>query len=225
MDQAISDAAHAAPVERLRAGELAVRLEQDINSGVLVMGAWLKQVDLEAQYNCTRIDLRQALDRLVEKGLVCQIANRGYRVQEIDAARMAEIRQVRAILEIAAAEQVMAAIDEAGLAALQEAAARFEDTVLHGTVVAQEAANALFHTRMLEHCPNRELVGLIFDLRRRIPLAATRQHNTGMLLRRAAQDHFAIIELLRSQDLPALSVLMRQHVIADLAPGPEDRAP
>lgn len=225
MDQASRGIPHAGPVTRLRATELAARIEEDINTGVLVMGTWLKQVDLEAHYNGTRIDLRQALDRLVEKGLVGHVANRGYRVQEISAERMAEIRVVRAILEVAAAELVMAAIDEAGLDALHEAAVWFEESVLHGTVVAQEAANSLFHTRMLDYCSNRELVGLIFDLRRRIPLAATRQHNTGILLRRAAQDHFDMVALLRSRDLPALSVLMRQHVIANLVAAPRSPAP
>jgi DNA-binding GntR family transcriptional regulator len=206
---------------RLRAAELSRRIEHDINVGTLPMGAWLKQVDLEEQYACNRILLRQALDRLVEKGLVRQIANRGYRVEDLDPRRMAELRDIRAILEVAAAGDVMVAIDECGLAAMQDAAEQFDQSVMSGTVTDQEAANMLFHTRMLAYCSNRELVAMIFDLRARVPLVFTRQRNTGTLMRSAARHHFAIIERLRSRNLAELREIMRLHVMGDfIEPSP-----
>jgi DNA-binding GntR family transcriptional regulator len=179
------------------------------------MGSWLKQVDLEAAYGCNRIDLRGALDRLVEKGLVVQIAQRGYRVQQLDPRRMAEIRDVRAILEVAAVEDVMKRIDEAGLAGLKDAAQHFDAAVRGGTVTEQEAGNALFHERMLAYCPNRELVATIFELRRRVPLVFTRERNTGTIMRRSAKQHFEMIDKLRARDLPGLRDVMRLHVVAE----------
>jgi DNA-binding GntR family transcriptional regulator len=217
MDQSTTRPWRDPALPRPRVAELADRIEQDINVGMHGIGAWLKQVDLEARYGCTRIDLRQALDRLVERGLVRRVANRGYQVEELDPRRAREIREVRAVLEVAAAEDVAARIDAAGLAAMQTEAERFEAAVLGGTVIEQEAANNAFHERMLAHCDNREMVALIFDLRRRVPLAVTRRHNTTALLQRAARDHFEIVRLLRARDMTALAALMRRHVIADLA--------
>ncbi len=200
---------------RLKAAELTRRIEHDISIGVLPMGAWLKQVDLEAAYGCNRIDLRGALDRLVEKGLVVQIAQRGYRVQQLDPRRMVEICGVRAILEVAAVEEVMNALDEPGLTALKDAADRFDAAVRGGTVVEQEAGNALFHERMLAYCSNRELAATIFELRRRVPLVFTRERNTGTIMRRSALQHFEMIEKLRARDLQGLREVMRMHVLAE----------
>jgi DNA-binding GntR family transcriptional regulator len=209
MNQTISKA------PRLTAAELTRRIEHDISIGVLPMGSWLKQVDLEAAYGCNRIDVRGALDRLVEKGLVVQIAQRGYRVQQLDPRRMVEIRDVRAILEVAAVEDVMKRIDEAGLAGLKDAAQRFDAAVRGGTVIEQEAGNALFHERMLAYCPNRELVATIFELRRRVPLVFTRERNTGTIMRRSAKQHFEMIDKLRARDLQGLRDVMRSHVVAE----------
>ncbi len=82
------------------------RIEEDINLGTLATGTWLKQADLEKSYQCARIDLREALDRLSEKNLVRLESNSGYRVIEIDERRLSEILRVRAILEVAAAEEI-----------------------------------------------------------------------------------------------------------------------
>ena len=191
---------------------LTMRIERDINLGVLGMGAWLKQVDLEAQYACSRLDLRQALDRLVERGLVRHIANRGYCVEAMDPVRIDELRAIRGILEAAAAEMVLGSIDELGLSSMHEAAERFQAAVEDGTTLEQEEENTLFHSRMLAFCTNREMVGMIFELRRRVPLAMARQRNTTALLRRKAAEHFEIVALLRARKLPHLERLMRQHV-------------
>jgi DNA-binding GntR family transcriptional regulator len=213
----VSDAVDDAMTPRPKPAEIAARIENDIALGRLGAGAWLKQIDLEQRYNCTRIDLRQALDRLVERGLVRRIANRGYQVEEHDPRRMDEIRRVRAILEVAAAESYVERIDAAALDELTALAQRFADAVDHETIDVQESTNHAFHERMLRHCDNRELVALIFDLRHRVPIAVTRARNTRALMLRAARDHFEMIELLRARDVAGLGELLHRHVIADMA--------
>jgi DNA-binding GntR family transcriptional regulator len=202
------------PVTQYRTRDLAARIERDIVSGRLSGGAWLKQIDLEEKYGSTRLDIRQALERLAERGMVELVARRGYRVKEVDAARLRNILKVRAVLEVAAAEEVMSRIDEAGFARLEELAQAFETAVKSGTVAEQEETNRAFHVEMLKYCENRELVQMIFDLRSRIPVAITRERNTATLLAQAAQDHFTIIALMRAGDLAGLTSLMRRHVTA-----------
>ncbi|MFC7400634.1 GntR family transcriptional regulator [Chelatococcus sp. GCM10030263] len=202
------------PVTQYRTRDLAARIERDIVSGRLSGGAWLKQIDLEEKYGSTRLDIRQALERLAERGMVELVARRGYRVLEVDATRLRHILKIRAILEVAAAEEVMDRIDEAGFARLEELATAFEKAVKAGTVVEQEETNRAFHAEMLKYCENRELVQMIFDLRSRIPVAITRERNTATLMAQAAQDHFTIIALLRAGDLASLKTLLRRHVTA-----------
>lgn len=199
-----------------RARQLAVLIEKDISTGRLSAGSWLKQVDLEAQYGASRLDIRQALDRLEEKGFVKLEANRGYRVEEFNYERFRNIVTIRAILEVAAGEEVMKHIDEAGLALLEHHAGLFAEAVRSGTVGVQEETNYAFHAAMLGFCPNRDLVAMIFDLRSRVPVTLTREKNTATLLARTARDHFDIVARLRQRDKPGLEVVIRQHVLAGL---------
>ncbi|MGR9249105.1 GntR family transcriptional regulator [Rhizobium leguminosarum] len=53
-------------------------VRQDILPGVLLPGTWLKQIDLERRYKCTRPEVRRALDRLAQKRLVKHVQNRDY---------------------------------------------------------------------------------------------------------------------------------------------------
>jgi DNA-binding GntR family transcriptional regulator len=202
-----------------RARAVARAIERDISRGELGPGAWLKQVDLERRYDATRIEVRQALDRLAEKGLVKHLARRGYCVEDFDPERLAQIMEIRAVLEVAAAELVIARLDEESLATMQAEAVRFRDSLSDGTVEEAEDANLAFHRTMLAPCPNQELVALLFDLRGRVPVAVTRRRNSAAVLHRSAEQHFEIIRLIRAGDLPALKRLMREHNLSRAAPG------
>jgi DNA-binding GntR family transcriptional regulator len=208
--------ARAAGGSASRARELAKLIEKDISTGRLSAGSWLKQVDLEAQYSASRLDIRQALDRLEEKGFVKLEANRGYRVETFDKERFRNVVTIRAILEVAAAGEVLKHIDEAGLGRLQQRADAFAQAVNAGTVVAQEEANYAFHAVMLEFCPNRDLVSMIFDLRSRVPVTLTREKNTAALLANTVREHYEIVERLREGDKPGLEAVVHKHVLGGL---------
>src|SRR5262249_16247142 len=154
--------------ETVREIGLITRIERDINIGALSPGAWLKQIDLERRYGATRLDVRQALDALVARRLVTHVPNRGYHVREFDQRQISDIYEVRAILESAAAEHVVAQVTDERLRALTRCAETFESATAHGTLLDQNEANIAFHHELLAMCPNRELVELIMDMRQRI---------------------------------------------------------
>lgn len=198
------------------AKDLAVHIERDINHGRLSPGAWLKQIDLERAYGVSRLAVRQALERLAERGQVELFPNRGYRVKEFDPQRFNNIINIRAILEVAATEMIAGHIDDDAIAWMQASAQRFSNAVANGTFVEQEEANRSFHREMLLTCPNRDLVELIFDLRDRIPVSVQRERYSVTMLNRSAQEHFDMIELLRDGNRPALAALVRKHALGSL---------
>ncbi|SIT49383.1 conserved hypothetical protein [Paraburkholderia piptadeniae] len=203
-------------ISAIRVQEIARLIEADIESGRYVPGAWLKQVDLEEAYGCTRLHVRQALDRLAEKSVVTLIPNRGYRVTEFDAERYSQLLHVRAILEVAALQEVAQHITADSLAELKRLADRFVAIVEEGSIIELEESNRAYHSEMLRHCPNKELVNLIFNLRSSIPVAVSRRKNTLALCRKAAQEHIEMIELLRARDVEGACALMRHHVLAGI---------
>lgn len=198
---------------RFRVRELANLIERDITSGRIGAGAWLKQVELEQTYGHPRIDIRQALENLVERDVVQSIPNRGYRVQTFTRERVQNIREIRCILEVSAVDSVIGKIDADDIRSLEKLAQEFSDAVIAGTAQEQEECNRAFHHRLLGHCTNDELVKMIFELRDRIPLAVRRENNTSVMLARSAKDHFEIVQYLADGNREALLNTTRAHVL------------
>ncbi len=197
----------------LSAPDIAARIEHDINIGILSPGAWLKQVDLERRYGCTRLDVRQALDALVGKRLVRHVPNRGYHVSEFDAQRINEIYEIRAILEVATAESIVANVTDEALERLRDRAAVFEHATNYGMLAEQNAANQAFHRELLLLCPNRELADLILEMRQRIPIAVQGRWSSGARMRKSISDHYRIIDAIAARDVAQLKLLIADHIL------------
>lgn len=198
---------------RFKVRDLANLIERDITSGRLGAGAWLKQVELEQTYGHSRIDIRQALENLVERDVVQSIPNRGYRVQTFTQERVQNIREIRCILEVSAVDAVIGKADADDIQSLNKLAQAFSDAIVSGTAGEQEECNRAFHHRLLCHCSNNELVKMIFDLRDRIPLAIRRENNTSVMLAKSAKDHFEIVKYLADGNREALLKTTRSHIL------------
>ena len=187
-------------------------LARDIHSGVFGFGTWLKQIDLEKRYGCTRIDIRRALDKLVLKRMVQHIPNRGYHVYQPDARQSAEIRDVRVLLETAAADSIIEHADTAAIMELRALAQHFDDLLLDGTLLEQYEANIAFHTRMAGLCANRELTGLILEFHGRGPSAPLKQWKTRARIEQSSREHFQMVDALEARDLEHLKALIQAHI-------------
>ncbi|MCW3475243.1 GntR family transcriptional regulator [Limobrevibacterium gyesilva] len=202
-----------------RSHSVAERIAQDIQAGALPPGAWLKQIDLERRYGCSRGDVRRALDELVAKRLVQHVPNRGHHVFELDPQRLAQLGQLRAILEAAAADLSYDKADAAALQRLEALAARFEAAVRDGTLLEQHAANIAFHMALLELCPNPELAAMIRETRNRVPSALLSQWPTRGWIEQSIRDHADMIAALRACDRDALRRVVVGHMREGRRPG------
>ena len=77
----------------------AALLEADIVSGALAPGARLGIVERAAHYGIGATPLREGLSRLVARGLVDAIGQRGFRVKEISRGDLADIVRIRTLIE------------------------------------------------------------------------------------------------------------------------------
>jgi DNA-binding GntR family transcriptional regulator len=188
------------------------RIAIDIQSGVYTPGTWLKQIDLEARYGCTRMDLRRALDRLVAKRLVEHVHNRGYHVYEADSRVYAELHDIRLVLELRAAELVCQHATPADVRELRRLAKRFDALLPGGTVFEQYDANIAFHVRWLEICSNHELAELIMEIRRRGPSAPIFQWKSRARMEQSSREHLAMVDAVEERQLARLQKLVREHI-------------
>lgn len=187
-------------------------MARDIQAGVFTPGTWLKQIDLENRYGATRMDVRRALDQLATKRLVRHVPNRGYHVHALDDRQADEIRDVRVILETAAADSMVQSVNAADLRDLRRLAARFEELILTGTILEQYEANIAFHVRLLKLCTNRELVNVVTELRGRGPSAPATQWKTRARIEQSGREHFMMIDALEARDAEALRRVLAAHI-------------
>lgn len=195
-------------------------IEADIYKGVLAPGMWLKQIDLEERYGCTRLAVRHALETLQSRKVITRVRNRGYYVPPVDEAAMNEIMQARALVETSIVDILVANVADDSLARLGYLATVYADTLRNGTLSEQDEANHDFHRELLKSCPNKVVVEIIWDLRMRIPVLAQRTYNTPSRLERSAREHFEMVEALRLRDGPRLADVISRHVTVSEWPAP-----
>lgn len=195
------------------ADAVADAITSDIAAGRLTNGTWLKQVDLEQRYGCSRADVRRALEKLAVKGVVQRIPDRGFYVAVIDEARHRELVEVRVVLESATAPGIVAAATEADIADLRALATRFAACIRDGDAAQKFTANRDFHVRLTELCPNRELAKLALDVRGNIPTTPVVQWWTQARIERSAEEHFQIVDAIAARDAAELTRLIGLHIL------------
>jgi DNA-binding GntR family transcriptional regulator len=185
---------------------------QDILGGLLPPGTWLKQIDLEKRYGCTRPEVRRALDRLAQKRLVEHVPNRGYHVYEPDGRRAAEVSDIRVILETAIAGEIVQNASPDSVRKLRILAKRFDEMILLGTMLELYEANLAFHRELLTLGGNKELVDLITEIRQRTSSAPVSQWRTRARVEQSGREHHLMIDAIDAGDIEELKRLTIRHI-------------
>lgn len=148
----------------------AILLERDIIAGHLAPGVRLGINDLVQRYEIGATPLREGLSRLISRGLIVGIGQRGFRVADISREDLLDITRMRTVVEIEALRLAIAHGDdawEAGvLSALHQMRRHIERT---GDEFREGAADfdrlhKGFHTALLAACGSKRLLTAHSDL-------------------------------------------------------------
>jgi len=188
------------------------RLKELIVGGRLQPGERLSEPALAGSLGVSRTPVREALQRLAQEGLVEVQPGRGARVRTLTPAEVAEVYEVRALIEGEAAGRAAGRCDEAGLTRLEEALAELESAA-PGDYAAQIAADARFHSLLVAAAGNGVLERLFHDLDS--ALALTRQYSRDLnQTPETRQQHHAITAAIRRRDPEAARAAAILHVLA-----------
>lgn len=201
---------HTSPVDRIERVISAVL--NDINAGAFTNGSWLKLAELESRYGCSRADARRALEKLAIKGVVQRIQNRGFYVTRIDDSRHKELIEVRVVLETATLDDVIRNASRADVDELERLAQSFRALIREGTVLEKYQANQAFHSYLTNLCSNKELVSLTLEYRGNARTTSIEQWPSLARIERSADEHFAMVEAIKNEDLETLVELTRNHI-------------
>jgi GntR family carbon starvation induced transcriptional regulator len=164
----------ASPIAKPAADTLSERaaalVQADIVSGALAPGSRLAIADLAAHYGIGATPVREGLSRLVARGLIVAIGQRGFRVSAISRGDLEDITRLRVLIECEALRQSMdrgdSAWEGAILAALHRLRRHVEanDQGLGEGSREFDALHKGFHTALIAQCGSPRMLDAHSDL-------------------------------------------------------------
>lgn len=189
------------------------RLRQRILEGDLSSGDWLKQEEVAAQYDISRVPVREALSRLEREGLLAFKPRRGYAVASFDVDEIEEIFDIRTILEERAAYLATLNRTKEDIAAVEDLLVKMNGLTVESAVNTSNYAiyNRAFHNRLFLSSGRSQLVHLAElqrdKLERYIRLDASSAGRVGD----AEHEHRSIFDAFVRGDAEAAARLSREH--------------
>jgi DNA-binding GntR family transcriptional regulator len=192
-------------VEAIRAG---------VREGTYVPGQRLIEADLTASLGVSRGPLREALGRLESEGLITIEPHRGAVVRRLTRREVAELFEVREMLEGEAARLAATHIDDRDHRMRMERqldeVQRFRD---RPDPIAYMTHNTLLHDEIFEVCENTLLRQLAVQLQTQTYRLQFTQLLRGESARHHSNDdHVVIVEAILAGNAKAAEKAMRRHV-------------
>lgn len=199
-------------------GQVQERLREAMVAGELEPGEIYSAPKLAQQFGVSPTPVREAMMELAGEGFVEPLRHRGYRVVELSESTLAEVTEVRALLEVPAvgrvaelvgaqAERYAGTVDE-----LRGVAETLISTAAAGELQQFIAADMRFHLGLLGILDNEVLLEEVRRLRRRTRLYGLRAMAEAGTLAATAREHHELLDQIEAGDRAAAEALMRRHL-------------
>ena len=189
------------------------RLRESIISGEFHEGAQLRQDAIAAEFQVSRVPVREALTHLAAEGLITIVANRGAVVSALSPGEIAELFETRAVLECHMFRQAIPNFSAEDFQRAEEILKEFEQSLEKESEMQRWGRmNWSFHSAL--YAPANRPVMMAFlktlnnncDRYTRLHLAFTRKS------RQAGPAHRRLLELCKSGDSEAASAALWKHI-------------
>ncbi|WSZ45191.1 GntR family transcriptional regulator [Streptomyces sp. NBC_00190] len=193
-------------------GQVLDALRAALVDGELVPGEIYSGPALGERFGVSATPVREAMQQLALEGAVECLPNRGFRVLSHTARELAELAEVRALLEVPVMLRLARGMPTATWEALRPAAAATAEAAAAGDVPGYAEADRAFHREVLALAGNDQLVQVAEELHRRAqwPLPGAARVRRAELVADAAE-HSALLEALIAGDLAVVESLVREH--------------
>ncbi|MGE5150136.1 MAG: GntR family transcriptional regulator [Rhodospirillaceae bacterium] len=181
-----------------------------ILDGTLKPGERLVEDRLSAELGVSRVPVREALRGLSAEGLVTLLPRRGATVVEVTPETVAELVEVRALLEGLNARLAAQRHDPEIVALLEDTLARGNEAATAGTAEELARLNAEFHERLAEASRNAVLSDVMRGLRERTSIAFA--INGRRRAREDWEEHAGILAAVIAGDAELAALLANRHV-------------
>jgi DNA-binding GntR family transcriptional regulator len=191
---------------------IADRLREQIVSGAFAPGSRMIEPQLGARLGVSRGPVREALQRLVQEGLLINIPNRGVFVVELDAADIKDIYTARRAIEREAATELHRSKSQAHLDRLAAVVEEMRSSAGRGDSRLVAEQDLAFHSALVEAAESPRLSRMFTTLlaETRICLASLMDFYPEQEL--LVAEHQQLLALLRGEDERALLDAVHAHL-------------
>lgn len=183
-----------------------------IVSGEMPPGQLFSAPALAQQFDVSTTPVREAMLNLEKRGLVEAVRNKGYRVTGVSAAELQDIVDVRLLLEPPAMARLAERIASDDMPALRALADDIVAGAARGDLSGYLAADAEFHTALMNLVGNGRLTDIVVELRAMTRLPGLSSMLATDELRASAEEHHELLELLEAGRGSEAAALMARHI-------------
>ncbi|MFE0047713.1 GntR family transcriptional regulator [Streptomyces albireticuli] len=193
-------------------GQVLDALRKALLSGELVPGEVYSGPALGERFGVSATPVREAMQQLVLEGAVEVVPNRGFRVTRRSARDLAELAEVRALLEVPVVLRLARTVPAARWAELVPVAEAASAAAATGDRALYAEADRAFHRALLGLAGNHQLTVVAEELHRRAQWPAAHGPAFGCAdLVADAAEHLELLEALAAGDLGAVEALVTGH--------------
>ncbi|MFF3644268.1 GntR family transcriptional regulator [Streptomyces sp. NPDC002564] len=194
-------------------GQILDALRAALVGGDLAPGEVYSAPALGERFGVSATPVREAMQQLAVEGAVEVVPNRGFRVTERSSRELAELAEVRALIEVPVMLRLARTVPAARWAELRPLAEATAREAASGDLARYAESDRAFHGAVLALSGNQQLVQVAGDLHRRSqwPLVSGPVAGRRADLVADAAEHMALLDALAARDLAVVSALVGEH--------------
>lgn len=192
---------------------IAESLRERILGGQIPGGTQLRQDAVAADYDVSRIPVREALRQLEAEGLVIFYPHRGAVVSELSLAEIGELFEVRALLEPDLLGRALPKFGEADRGRASEILEALDKAIETEDVTVWGQLNWQFHSALYEPAGRPCTLAIVQKLHNNTDRYSRLQLLLTRGAARAQKEHRQILKLCRKSEAKAACALLERHIL------------
>ncbi len=187
-------------------------LKEAILTFRLKPGENLVESDLAHQLGISKTPVRDALLRLEKEGFIIKIPYKGYYVMEITRQSVADMFEIRAVLEGLAARLAVPNFNSEDIAAARRILTEHEQAEMAGNMEQAARLNRQFHELIIRRSGNARLEAMLRNLDDHIQRYRTLSNYQAGRLLKSVEEHRRVLEAIERADAEAAEQAIRAHI-------------
>lgn len=193
-------------------GQVAEALRSALAGGKLSPGVVYSAPVLAEEFGISPTPVREAMIDLVRDGLFEAVRNRGFRVVPLSDRDLAELTEIRELVEVPAVVRLAGRVPDGAQRSLRVLVKEAEAAASDGDLIRFLDADRRFHTELLQLTGNRTLVRTVLDLRTRSRMYGLVKPAASDELVASAREHARLLNALAAGDADEARKIMMRHL-------------